>query len=143
MTGGPWLVVGIGIIVVVLVGMMVMFAPALADLRGRGRDRSRTGEPPPAYARMPSSYAGSLIKGAGYMFGFRRRPRGRTDSVGRRFERAMDRIDTVDPYDAQRRIGEAIVVAGLVEEPEEPDESEPTGVATEEPPDEPRGSSHE
>ena len=142
MTGGPWLVVGIGIIVVVLVGMMLMFAPALADLRVRGRGRSRTAEPSPA-ARVPSSYAGSLIKGVGYMFGFRRRPRRRTDSVGRRFERAMDRIDTVDPYDAQRRIGEAMVVAGLVEEPEEPDESEPTGVATEEPPDEPRGSSHE
>ncbi len=149
MTGGPWLVVGIGIIVVVLASVMLMFAPALADLRGRSRGRSRTAEPPPPGVRRPNSYAGSLIKGFGYMFASRRRPRRRTDSVGLRFDRAMTRIDTVDPYDAQRRIGEAMVVAGLVDEadlPEEtelPDEAEPTGVATDEPWDEPRGSSHE
>jgi hypothetical protein len=140
MTGGPWLVVGIGIIVVVLAGLMLMFAPALADLRGRGRGRSF--EPPPA-SRLPTSYAGSLLKGYGYMFGSRHRPRRRADSVGLRFERAIGRIDSVDPYDAQRRIGEAIVVAGLVDEADLPPEAEPSGVATEEPPDEPRGSSHE
>jgi hypothetical protein len=150
MTGGPWLVVGIGVIVVVLASVMLMFAPALADLRGRDRSRSRTAEPPPPGVRRPTSYAGSLIKGFGYMFGSRRRPRRRMDSVGLRFDRAMARIDTVDPYDAQRRIGEAMVVAGLVDEadlPEEetelPDDAELTGVATDEPPDEPRGSSHE
>jgi hypothetical protein len=55
----------------------------------------------------------------------------------------MVRIDNVDPYDAQRRIGEAMVVAGLVDEADLPPEPEPTGVATEEPSDEPRGSSHE
>ena len=149
MTGGPWLVVGIGIIVVVLASVMLMFAPALADLRGRGRGRSPTAEPPPPGVRRPNTYAGSLIKGFGYMFASRRRPRRRMDSVGLRFDRAMTRIDTVDPYDAQRRIGEAMVVAGLVDEadlPEEtelPDGAEPTGVATDEPWDEPRGSSHE
>jgi hypothetical protein len=142
MTGGPWLVVGIGIIVVVLASVMLMFAPALGNLRGRGRSGTRSAEPPPS-ARLPTSYAGSLMKGFGYMFGSRRRPRRRMDSVGRRFDRAMVRIDTVDPYDAQRRIGEAIMVAGLVEEPEEVEEVEPTGVATEEPMDEARGSSHE
>ena len=102
MTGGPWLVVGIGIIVVVLASVMLMFAPALADLRGRGRGRSHTAEPPPPGVRRPNSYAGSLIKGFGYMFASRRRPRRRMDSVGLRFDRAMTRIDTVDPYDAQR-----------------------------------------
>ena len=124
MTGGPWLVVGIGIIVVVLASVMLMFAPALADLRGRGRGRSS--ESPPT-ARRPSSYAGSLLKGAGYMFGSRRRPRRRSDSVGLRLERAVGRIDSVDPYDTQRRIGEAIVIAGLVDEADLPDESGPAG----------------
>ena len=154
MTGGPWLVVGIGIIVVVLASVMFMFAPALADLRGRGRGRGRSPESPSTTWR-PSSYAGSLLKGAGYMFGSRRRPRRRSDSVGLRLERAVGRIDSVDPYDAQRRIGEAIVIAGLVDEadlPDErdsldevdlPDEPETTGVATDEPLDEPRGSSYE
>ena len=58
------------------------------------------------------------------MFASRRRPRRRTDSVGLRFDRAMTRIDTVDPYDAQRRIGEAMVVAGLVDEADLPEETE-------------------
>ena len=118
MTGGPWLVVGIGIIVVVLVGMMVMFAPA-SPISAVGGAIAPHRQPPPAYARRPSFVR--RVAGQGRRLHVRlspRRPRRRTDSVGRRFERAMGRIDTVDPYDAQRRIGEAIVVAGLVEEPD-------------------------
>jgi hypothetical protein len=57
-----------------------------------------------------------LLKGVGYLFGSRRTFR-RSDGVTGRFERAVGRIDQVDPFAAPRRIGLAMVQAGLVDSP--------------------------
>ena len=60
------------------------------------------------------------MRGFGYMYGPSQFSR-RMDTVGGRFDRALERIATVDPYAAPRRIGLALMATGLVEpEPEPP-----------------------
>jgi hypothetical protein len=108
MITGPWLVLGVTVIVAVLIGVLVLYAPSLRTFgqRGTGAPRWRPEASPP----------GSLLKGVGYLFGSRRSFR-RSDGVTGRFERAVGRIDKVDPFAAPRRIGLAMVQAGLVDEP--------------------------
>ena len=108
MMTGPWLVLGVTVIVAVLVGVLALYAPSLRTLRRRtsGAPRWRPEASPP----------GSLLKGVGYLFGSRRSFR-RSDGVTGRFQRAVGRIDKVDPFAAPRRIGLAMVQAGLVDEP--------------------------
>jgi hypothetical protein len=119
MLTGPWPVLAIAIIVAVLVGLMVLYVPVLGT-----RHRRSPGDHPP---RLPS-YPSSLIKGVGYLFGAHRSYR-RSDGVTGRFDRAVARIDQVDPYAAPRRIGLAMVQAGLVDAPspaDAPVEEQPT-----------------
>lgn len=108
MITGPWLVLGITVIVAVLVGLLVLYAPSLRTFgqRTAGAPRWRPEASPP----------GSLLKGVGYLFGSRRSFR-RADGVTGRFRRAVGRIDQVDPFAAPRRIGLAMVEAGLVDPP--------------------------
>ena len=108
MMTGPWLVLGVTVIVAVFVGVLVLYAPSLRTFgqRATGAPRWRPEASPP----------GSLLKGVGYLFGSRRSFR-RSAGVTGRFERAVGRIDKVDPFAAPRRIGLAMVQAGLVDEP--------------------------
>ena len=108
MMTGPWLVLGVTVIVAVLVGVLALYAPSLRTLghRTTGAPRWRPEGSPP----------GSLLKGVGYLFGSRRSFR-RSHGVTGRFQRAVGRIDKVDPFAAPRRIGLAMVQAGLVDEP--------------------------
>ena len=120
MLTGPWPVLGIAIIVAVLVGLMVLYVPVLGT-----RHRRSSGD---HGLHFPTSHPSSLLKGVGYLFGARRSYR-RSDGVVGRFDRAFVRIDQVDPYAAPRRIGLAMVQAGLVDAPSSPDaplEEQPT-----------------
>ena len=108
MITGPWLVLAVTVIVAVLVGLLVLYAPSLRTVGRRPAGAPRW--------RPEASHPGSLLKGVGYLFGSRRSFR-RSDGVTGRFERAVGRIDTVDPFAAPRRIGLAMVQAGLVDEP--------------------------
>jgi hypothetical protein len=108
MITGPWLVLAATVIVAVLVGLLVLYAPSLRTFTRRTADAPRW--------RPEASPPGSLLKGVGYLFGSRRTFR-RSAGVTGRFERAVGRIDKVDPFAAPRRIGLAMVQAGLVDEP--------------------------
>jgi hypothetical protein len=111
MMTGPWLVLGVTVIVAVLIGVLVLYAPSLRTFG----QRSTGGTGAPRW-RPEASPPGSLLKGVGYLFGSRRTFR-RSHGVTGRFERAVGRIDKVDPFAAPRRIGLAMVQAGLVDEP--------------------------
>ena len=120
MITGPWLVLGMTVIVAVLVGLLVLYAPSLRTVGRRTSGAPRW--------RPEASNPGSLLKGVGYLFGSRRTFR-RSDGVTGRFERAVGRIDLVDPFAAPRRIGLAMVQAGLVDAPslaDPPTEEQPT-----------------
>lgn len=108
MITGPWLILGMTVIVAVLVGLLVLYAPSL-----RTAGRRTAGGP---RWRPEASHPSSLLKGVGYLYGSRRSFR-RSDGVTGRFQRAVGRIDTVDPFAAPRRIGLAMVQAGLVDGP--------------------------
>ena len=108
MITGPWLALGVTVIVAVLVGLLVLYAPSLRSLGQRTAGAPRW--------RPEPSHPGSLLKGVGYLFGSRRSFR-RSHGVTGRFQRAVGRIDKVDPFAAPRRIGLAMVQAGLVDSP--------------------------
>lgn len=105
-----WLILVVGISVVVLVNLLLLLTPTT---RGASSSRSSFVR---RSRRAPSddSAARSLVKGFAYLYGpasYSRQQR----SVGTRMERVFGRIDTVDPYVAPRRIGNAMLTAGLAE----------------------------
>lgn len=55
------------------------------------------------------------------------RPWSRSRSVGANFERAVARIDSVDPYEMPRRIGAALAQVGLLAPVPGEQDDEPTG----------------
>jgi len=104
--------------VLILVALVVFVVPlarggAVAGTAARGNG-------------APSS-SGSLARGFGYLY-VSPRSRSRRGGVHERLARAFARIDAVDPHAAPRRIGEALVQAGLADL-----SSEPPPTSTEEP----------
>ena len=91
--------------VVVLVALMVYVLPPRRDTASAAVD-----VPP---GTTPSS-SGSLARGFSYLQGSSGRTV-RRGGVHSRLERAFQRIDAVDPHANTRRIGEALVQAGLAD----------------------------
>jgi hypothetical protein len=102
-----WLagVVGLaGVVAIILTALVIM---SVRPSRARTTDRTRPGS-----SRAPDATPGAAGR-ARLRLGAIGRPR-RHRSVEGNFERAFARIDAVDPYAVQRRIGEALADAGLV-----------------------------
>lgn len=107
MTQQAWLAILVGASIVVAI---VLAAPLIPRLRSSGR-LSTSHDPAPQSLGTVGTTAGrprlvSLVP-------VLRRTRGPRTVEGN-FERAFARIDAVDPYLAQRRIGEALAEVGLV-----------------------------
>lgn len=106
MDGAAWVLVVLAA-VLVLVALLVFLVPlARADRDGGSGAR-------PAGNRPPSS-SGSLARGFSYLY-VSPRSAPRRGGVHERLARAFARIDAVDPHAAPRRIGEALVQAGLAD----------------------------
>jgi len=103
-----WLagVIGLaGVVAILLTALLIM---SVRPSRARTTDPTR----PRQVSRVPSGTPGPPGR-ARLRLGAICRPR-RRRSVEGNFERAFVRIDAVDPYAVQRRIGEALADAGLV-----------------------------
>ncbi len=113
------LILVIGILVATLLVIAGFVIPIF--LAGGPRPRSRTGAG--SISNTPASH---LIAGVAYLFPPLDFSRSR-GSVQRRMARAFQRVDAVDPYAAPRRIGTALLDAGLVDTPTTlPSSAEPT-----------------
>lgn len=114
MTGVAWVFVGAAA-VATLVALLVFLVPL-----GRSGSRSLAGPGPgnAATGRQAGSdsQAGSLARGFSYLH-VSPRTATRRAGVHDRLTRAFVRIDAVDPHEAPRRIGEALLQAGLAEAP--------------------------
>ena len=121
MSSSSTLILVIGILIATLLVIAGFVIPIFITGGGRSRPRPRA-------RRIADSPANYLIMGAAYLFPPLDFTRSR-GSVQRRLERAIQRVDVVDPYAAPRRIGSALLQAGFVDtqtslppasEPEEP-----------------------
>lgn len=91
--------------VVVLVALMVYILPPR---------RGAPGEAPEVAPGTTPSSSGSLARGFGYLQ-VSSGPTVRRGGVHSRLQRAFQRVDAVDPHANPRRIGEALVQAGLAD----------------------------
>lgn len=110
MGGAAWVMVVLASVLIV-VALVVFVAPL-----GRGNGPSAGTRSRPA-AGGPSSEA--LARGFGYLH-MPSRSSVRRGGVHERLARAFARIDAVDPHAAPRRIGEALVQAGVADPPSAP-----------------------
>ena len=106
MGGATWVLVVLAA-ALVLVALLVFLVPL-----ARG-DRDDAGTARPGGTR-PTSSSGSLARGFGYL-SVSPRSVARRGGVHERLSRAFARVDAVDPHAAPRRIGEALVQAGLAD----------------------------
>ena len=107
MGSAAWVLVVLACVLIV-VALVVFVAPL-----GRGTGASAA-QPTPRAPGGPSSEA--LARGFSYLH-VSSRSSARRGGVHERLARAFARIDAVDPYAAPRRIGEAMVQAGLADPP--------------------------
>jgi hypothetical protein len=102
---GAWLLIGIGSALVIVTVLAVFIIPSgrrRQPLRLTPRRRTLPG------SKIPSgSPAGSLLKGFSYLYAPLSYPRFHY-SVGGRLDRAIARIDAVDPSVAPQRVGNAL-----------------------------------
>ena len=115
MEGVAWVFVGAAA-VATLVALLVFLVPL-----------ARGSNPAPAARRAdapPSSPVGSLARGFSYLH-VSPRTSVRRAGVHDRLQRAFGRIDAVDPHEAPRRIGEALLQAGLAEPETRPTPTDP------------------
>jgi hypothetical protein len=107
--------------VIALSGVVLIVLLAVLLKGGKVRDSRRPSGPSLAPGSSAASPSPSRLTagGIGYLFygGGTRRPQ---RSVESNLERAILRIDSVDPYAAPRRIGLALSEAGLSPEPAAP-----------------------
>ncbi|SDT17397.1 hypothetical protein SAMN04488543_3210 [Friedmanniella luteola] len=108
MAGVAWVFVGAAA-VALLVALLVFLVPL-----GRRGGPSR-GAPGPG-STAPVGPADSLARGFSYLH-VSPRTAVRRAGVHERLARAFVRIDAVDPHEAPRRIGEALLQAGLADTP--------------------------
>ena len=106
MEGVAWVFVGAAALAT-LVALLVFLVP-LGRSSGQALAPRRSGA-------SASSPVGSLARGFSYLH-VSPRTSGRRAGVHERLERAVGRIDAVDPHEAPRRIGEALLQAGLVDD---------------------------
>lgn len=107
MSSSSTLILVIGILIATLLVIAGFVIPIFITGGGRSRPRPRS-------RRLADSPANYLIMGAAYLFPPLDFTRSR-GSVQRRLERAIQRVDVVDPYAAPRRIGSALLQAGFVD----------------------------
>ena len=115
MEGVAWVFVGAAA-VATLVALLVFLVPL-------GRSSSQASGPrrPDASSSSP---VGSLARGFSYLH-VSPRTSVRRAGVHDRMQRAFARIDAVDPHEAPRRIGEALLQAGLAEAGTRPPSTNP------------------
>ncbi|GAA1840313.1 hypothetical protein ACFFOM_05990 [Microlunatus capsulatus] len=106
MAGVAWVFVGAAA-VATLVALLVFLVPL-------GRRGSESLGTRPAVDAGPGSPAGSLARGFSYLH-VSPPPGVRRAGVHDRLARAFARVDSVDPHEAPRRIGEALLQAGLAD----------------------------
>ena len=105
MPTGAWLLMGIGIGLVILTLLLVFIIPSA--------QHRRSPELPPRRLVMPrfkfplASPAGSMVKGFSYLYAPLKYPRVH-HSVSGRMDRAIARVDAVDPSAADERVGQAL-----------------------------------
>jgi hypothetical protein len=98
--------------VLVLVALVVFVLPLV---RGDTSPAPSSGAPGAGVRGSgPPNPSGSLARGFGYLY-VSPATHARRGGVHERLARAFARVDAVDPHAAPRRIGEALVEAGLVE----------------------------
>ncbi|MCW2812123.1 MAG: hypothetical protein JWP61_2581 [Friedmanniella sp.] len=129
MGDGAWVVVGVGIAVVVVVNLLLWVRPGPRPVGGVREAPAPEPVSPRSglvsLAFLADSPARSLALGFSHLYGPLGLPRRRhtlTDRMGR----AMARVDEIDPYEERRRVGMALVRAGLTGPPgPDPDDPEP------------------
>jgi hypothetical protein len=105
------LILVVGILIAILLVVAGFVIPIfLTGGAGSGRPRSR-----PRTRVFADTPAGHLIVGFGYLYPRIDFARSR-GSVQRRMRRAIQRVDAVDPYAGARRIGSALLQAGLIDD---------------------------
>jgi hypothetical protein len=114
MTGVAWVFVGAAA-VATLVALLVFLVP-LGRRGSRSLAGPGSGGGPPGSRAGSGSQAGSLARGFSFLH-VSPRTAARRAGVHERLARAFARIDAVDPHEAPRRIGEALLQAGLAEAP--------------------------
>jgi len=103
-----WLAGVVGVAGLVLIAMVVVVLRVVNQSR---RSRPGSGETDGSEPLTPVAYA---ARGLGHMFGAVNAPH-RVRSVEDNLQRAFARIDTIDPYAGQRRIGMALTDVGLLD----------------------------
>lgn len=111
MAENAWLAGVVGLAGVVAIVLTALVIGSLRPSRARTTDPVRPGRDPRSPRVAPGPPGRARIR-----FGAIGRPR-RYRSVEDNFRRSCARIDGVDPYAVQRRIGEALADAGLVSSP--------------------------
>jgi hypothetical protein len=116
---GAWLLMGIGSGLVIVALVLVFIIPS-------GRRRRSPSQTPrrltmPRFTFPLASPAGSMIKGFSYLYAPLKYPHVHY-SVGGRLDRAIARVDAVDPLIADERVGQALqqmvdLVSGPSESP--------------------------
>ncbi|WP_375387293.1 MULTISPECIES: hypothetical protein [Actinomycetes] len=111
---------GVSTVVAVLAAVVIVLALLfyVVTLVWAGRNRLGTAGTAPGGTgpRPPDGPSESLARGFSYLH-VSPRSSARRAGVQQRLERAYRRVDAVDPYAAPRRIGEALLQAGLTEPP--------------------------
>jgi hypothetical protein len=115
------------LVVGILIAIVLVVAGFVIPIFLTGGAGSRRPAPRPRTRVFADSPAGHLIVGFGYLYPQIDFVRSR-GSVQRRMRRAILRVDAVDPYTGARRIGSALLQAGLVD-PGLPSPAEEEGVA--------------
>jgi hypothetical protein len=104
----------VAVLAAVVIVLALIFYVVTLVWAGRNRLGSAGAAPDPGRPRSPDTSSGSLARGFSYLH-VSPRSSARRAGVQQRVERAFVRIDAVDPYVAPRRIGEALLQAGLTE----------------------------
>jgi hypothetical protein len=115
------------LVIGILIAIVLVVAGFVIPIFLTGGAGSRRPSPRPRTRVFADSPAGHLIVGFGYLYPQIDFVRSR-GSVQRRMRRAIQRVDAVDPYTGARRIGSALLQAGLVD-PGLPSPAEEEGVA--------------
>ena len=124
MNSDDWLAGVVGVSGIVLIALVTVVLRAV--MSSRPRSSGAGGQSSPL-----SGTVAFTARGLGHLFGSLNSPP-RSPSVEKNMQRALSRIDAIDPYEGQRRVGMALADVGLVGDPApaDPDstgDTEPTG----------------
>ena len=126
MPTGAWLLIGVGSALVVFALLLIFVIPSRRRGPSPGTPRRRLTRP--RFMIPFASPAGSMIKGFSYLYA-PLRYRQVHFSVASRLERAIARVDAVDPLAADERLGQALhqrveLSSGPDDSPSQPENGE-------------------